>query len=175
MCGVCSAHGLEKTQITAPLGKCQDPGVMMMKQKRSASEMLTKLCPRFSACSPLWITPAPRHTETEVLCSSTGQLQQHRHHRHLRGLRRTGELHRSACCFPNVPQHVRGAPAVGLSPHLPPQLRGGEVSHPPSHTASSHGCLAFIQSPPRVVMGPLGEIMVWRPQMLVNNNCMTDR
>lgn len=66
--------------------------------------------------------------EVKFLCVPAGEFQQHRHRGHFSRLHWTGKLRGSTCYRLNGPQHLRGAPAVGVSPRLLPQLGEGQVS-----------------------------------------------
>lgn len=124
-----------KTQTTTgPLGSVQKLRVMMIKQRGRffrALKCLQSFTRQICVCSSLSVHRVSYSCslgDAKIRFLPAGQFQQHRHRRHFSGLRWTGKLRGGTSHLLNGPQHLRGAPALGLSPRLLPQLRERQVS-----------------------------------------------
>ena len=127
-----SGTGKHKT-TTGPLGSVQKLRVMMIKQRgrffrapKCLQSFTRQICVR-SSLSVYGVSYSCSLGEAKIRFLPAGQFQQHRHPRHFGGLRWTGKLRGGTGHLFNGPQHLRGAPALGVSPRLLPQLRERQV------------------------------------------------
>ena len=136
-CVRCSGQGLKNTNNCAA-GKSPEAQSNDDKAKGYSSLEPLKCLQSFthrSMCTRFFLSVyrvsySCAHGDAKIsfLCAPAGQFQQHCHRRHFSRIRRTGKLRGSTCHLLNGPQHIRRAPALGVSPRLLPQLRERQVS-----------------------------------------------
>lgn len=125
-CVCCSGQGLENTNNCAdgkwPEGSSNDDkakGQFFRALKCLQRFTHRSLCTHF-VCLQGKLFLCHGDAKISFLCAPAGQFQQHCHRRHFSRLRWTGKLRRSTCHLLNGPEHLRRAPALGMSPRLLP-------------------------------------------------------